>query len=190
MTSRQLRLLRAASASTVATLLAATSHTIAGGAAPHPLLVVAVMTLVVPIAALIIGGRASRLRVAATVSVSQAAFHTVFQLLGTPTGTTVLSGHQHHLDLASLGPMAAATAPDLLMVLGHLGAAVMTTALVWHGESMVSAVAGWMQAQLRRAVTAFRASHRHPPAPVVALPLLVDRALSVSLSRRGPPTII
>ncbi|KQQ68934.1 hypothetical protein [Microbacterium sp. Leaf320] len=189
MTSRQLRLLRAASASAVATLLAATSHTVAGGAAPHPLLVISVMTLVVPIAALIIGGRASRLRVAATVLVSQAAFHVVFQLLGTPTGTTVLSGHQHHLDLSALSPMAAATAPDLLMVNGHLGAAVITTALVWHGESMVRAVAGWVKARLRRAATAFRPSHRLPAPPVVALPLLVDRALSTSLSRRGPPAI-
>ncbi|WP_431073220.1 hypothetical protein [Microbacterium phyllosphaerae] len=190
MTSRQLRLLRAASASAVATLLAATSHTVAGGAAPHPLLVLAVMTLVVPIAALIIGARASRLRVAATVLASQAAFHVMFQLLGAPTGTTVLSGHQHHLDLSALGPVAAATAPDLLMVISHLGAATITIALVWHGESMVRAVAGWMQAQLRRAVTVFRPSHPHPNPPVFALPLPVDRALSISLSRRGPPAII
>lgn len=190
MTSRQLRLLRAASASAVATILAATSHTIAGGAAPHPLLVLAVMSLVVPIAALIIGERASRFRVAATVLVSQAAFHVVFQLLGTPTGTTVLSGHQHHLDLSSLGPVVAATAPDLLMVIGHLVAAAITTASVWHGESMVRAVAGWVQAQLRRAVAASPASHRHPSPPAFSLPLLVDRALSTSLSRRGPPAIV
>ncbi len=190
MTSRQLRLLRAASASAVATLIAATSHTVAGGAAPHALLVLAVMTLLVPVAALIIGARASRLRVAATVLVSQAAFHVAFQLLGAPTGTTVLSGHQHHLDLASLGPVTAAAAPDLLMVIGHLGAAVLTTALLWHGESMVRAIAGWVHARLRRAIAAFRPTHRHPATPVFSVPLLVDSALSASLSRRGPPTIV
>ncbi|GAA1241309.1 hypothetical protein JOF42_001934 [Microbacterium phyllosphaerae] len=187
MTSRQLRLLRAASASAVATVIAATSHTIAGGAAPHPLLVLAVAALVVPITALIIGARVSRIRVAATVLVSQAAFHVVFQLLGAPTGTTVISGHQHHVDLSALGPVSAATAPDLLMLIGHIVAAVATTALLWHGESMVRAIAGWVQAQWRRAVTLFRAGHARPAAPIFALPLLVDTALSTSLSRRGPP---
>ena len=45
MTSRQLRFLRAAAVSAIATLLAAVSHTLAGGAAPHPLLIAAVATL-------------------------------------------------------------------------------------------------------------------------------------------------
>lgn len=187
MTSRQLRLLRAASASSIATLIAATSHTVAGGAAPHPLLVLAVMALVVPVAALIIGGRASRLRVAATVLVSQAAFHVVFQTLGAPTGTAVLSGHQHHVDLAALGPVTAAAAPDTIMIVGHLAAAALTTIMLWHGESMVRAAAGWVHARLRRAISAFRPAHRVPAPAVFSTPLLVDAALSASVSRRGPP---
>lgn len=193
MTTRQLRLLRAASASAVATTLAAVSHTIAGGAAPHPLLLVAVASLLVPLAALLIGARASRLRVALTVVMSQTAFHVVFQLLGAPTGSAtgapLVAGHQHHLDLGSLQPMTSASSamPDAVMVLGHLAAAVLTTAALWHGESMVRAVAGWVQARLRRTTVVFHPDHERPARPVFSTPLLVDVALSATVSRRGPP---
>ena len=193
MNNRQLRLLRAASASAVATLLAAASHTIAGGAAPHPLLVAAVAILVIPVAALLIGVRASRLRVALTVLFSQAAFHLVFQLLGAPTGATAFTGHTHHaglaLDIATLGPVAAASAPDTLMLVGHVAAAVVTTLLVWHGESMVRATARWVHATLRRAVLTVTPAHEDPLALDFSIPLLVDTALSASLSRRGPPAL-
>lgn len=187
MTPRQLRLLRAASASTVATTLAAVSHTIAGGAAPHPLLIVAMASFLVPLAAVLLGPRASRFRIAATVAVSQTLFHAAFQVLGAPTGTAILSGHQHHIDLGALGTAVSAAAPDSVMLLGHLVAAVLTTAMLWHGESLVRVVAGWIEARLRRAIPVFRPPHDSPAAPVFAVPLLVDVALSSSVSRRGPP---
>ncbi|MEV7798251.1 hypothetical protein AB0O14_04120 [Microbacterium foliorum] len=187
MTSRQLRLLRAAAASGAATLVAAASHTTAGGAAPHPLLVLAVATLLVPLAALLIGARVSRARVALTVLVSQGLFHLVFQLLGTPTGATALSGHHHHLDLAALGPVVAATAPDALMLVGHVIAAIITTALVCHGESSVRAIAGWVQARLRHTVTVFRPAHERPAFPVFVIRVPKENDFSASVSRRGPP---
>lgn len=188
MNTRQLRLLRAASASAVATLLAAVSHTIAGGAAPHPLLILAVTALVFPISTLLIGARASRLRVALTVFVSQTAFHLLFQLLGAPTGSSAASGHAHHLDLAALGPVTAIAVPDGLMIAGHVAAAVVTTALLWHGESLVRSVAEWVRAQLRREAVLFRAGHERPAPLIATTPLLVDSALSASVSRRGPPS--
>lgn len=189
MTSRQLRLLRAASASAVATLLAATSHTVAGGAAPHPLLVLAVATLLVPLAALLVGARMSRVRIAVTVLISQGLFHLVFQLLGTPTGTTTPAGHQHHLDLASLGPTVATTVPDTLMLFGHVVAAILTTAVVCHGESSVRAVAGWMQARLRHAVAVFRPLPERPALPVLSIRQPNEQHFSASVSRRGPPAL-
>lgn len=187
MTPRQLRLLRAASASTVATTLAAVSHTIAGGAAPHPLLVVAMASFLVPLAAVLLGARASRFRVAATVLVSQTLFHAVFQVLGAPTGTAIVSGHQHHIDLGALGSAVSVPAPDSVMLVGHLVAAVLTTAALWHGESMVRVVAGWVEARLRRAIPVFRSPHESPAPPIFAAPLLIGAALSPSVSRRGPP---
>lgn len=187
MTSRQLRLLRAATASGAATLVAAASHTTAGGAAPHPLLVIALATLLVPLAALLIGARVSRARIALTVLVSQGVFHLVFQLLGTPTGATTLTGHEHHLDLAALGPVVATTAPDALMLVGHLIAAIITTALLCHGESSVRAIAGWVQARLRHTARLFRPGHERPASPVFAIRVPNENDFAVSVSRRGPP---
>ncbi|WP_217183562.1 hypothetical protein [Streptomyces sp. AC495_CC817] len=188
MTSRQLRLVRAASASSVATWLAAVSHTIAGGAAPHPLLVLAVSVLLVPFAAALIGARASRLRVAATVLVSQCAFHLTFQLLGAPTGGGLVSGHHH--GLLVLGTATAAPLPDAPMLLGHAVAAVGTVLLLWRGEAMVRAVAGWVQALLRRPVVLPRPLHEAPARGPLDLHRPVDTVVASSVSRRGPPALV
>lgn len=185
MTTRQLRLLRAASASSVATLLAAVSHTFAGGAAPHPLLVVSVAVLLLPSAALLIGARASKTRVALTVLVSQAAFHIVFQLLGAPTGSIIASGHHH--ELLPLGPVSLAAVPDLAMIAGHVSAAVATTALLWHGESLVRMIADWVLALVRQPDVVVPADHRRPGELVSHRHPLVDAAHSSAVSRRGPP---
>lgn len=189
MTSRQLRLLRAASASAVATLVAAVSHTLAGGPAPHPLLVVAVASLIVPFSAALIGSRPSRARVAATVLSGQAAFHVVFQLLGAPTGGTAAGAHAHthHIDLSLLGTAASLPAPDAVMITGHAIAAVITTVALWHGEAMVGAIARWSRARLRRAVAPIDADHE-TPAPLVSVLLPPrDAALPTVVPRRGPP---
>ncbi|MFB4348381.1 hypothetical protein [Microbacterium sp. CR_7] len=187
MTTRQLRLLRAASATSVATLLAAVSHTVAGGAAPHPLLILAVAALLMPPAALLVGIRPSLTRLTATVLVSQAVFHSVFQALGAPTADAAVLGHAHHLDLASLGPVAAVSAPDALMVAAHVLAAVLTTALLWRGESVVRRVATWVLARLRLAVVSAPAAHRAPARPIVVRPFAATDAVLRPLSRRGPP---
>ncbi|MBO9626681.1 MAG: hypothetical protein J7484_09935 [Microbacterium sp.] len=189
MTSRQLRLLRAASASSAATLLAALSHTFAGGAAPHPLLVLAVAALLVAPASLLIGARASRFRVALTVLLSQAVFHLVFQALGAPTGgSVVMTGHEHHLPV--LGPLTAAALPDAAMLLGHVAAAVVTTLLVWHGEATARAIAGWVVAVLRRGIGPVRGDHERPAPLALDLHPLVDSVLVADVSRRGPPAVV
>ena len=185
MTSRQLRLLRAAAASSIATLLAASSHTLAGGAAPHPLLVLAISVLLVPLASLLIGARVSKPRVALTVLVSQAVFHVVFQLLGAPTGSTIALGHHH--DLIPLGAVTIAALPALAMIAGHIAAAVATTALLWHGEALVRGIACWVLALARRAAAPAPAEHRRPAELVSHRHPLVDNARSAAVSRRGPP---
>ena len=187
MTTRQLRLLRAASATSVATLLAAVSHTVAGGSAPHPLLIVAVAALLMPPAALLIGIRPSLPRLAATVLVSQAAFHSVFQALGAPTADAAVLGHAHHLDLSALGPVAAVSAPDALMIAAHVVAAALTTALLWRGESIAVRIARWVLARLRLAVTTAPVTHRLPARPVATAPFAASEAVLLPLSRRGPP---
>lgn len=187
MTTRQLRLLRAASASAVATLLAAVSHTFAGGAAPHPLLVVSAAVLLLPLAAAVIGARVSKSRMALTVLISQAAFHVVFQLLGAPTGSAVELGHQH--GMLPLGPVSMAALPDLAMIAGHVLAAVATTALLWHGESLVRMIAGWMLALVQHSDLTVPADHRRPAALVSHRHPLIHAAHSSAVSRRGPPLL-
>lgn len=191
MTDRQLRLLRAAAASSVATLLAAVSHTIAGGAAPHPLLLAAVSCLLIPLAALLIGARPSRSRVALTVVVSQTVFHAIFQTLGTPTAgaAPVMAPHAHHFSLADLGQTGAIIPMDAVMIGGHAVAAALTILLLCHGESLVRAISGWVRAQLRRAVDPFHPVLDHPGAPVAAVTALFDATLASSVSRRGPPAL-
>ncbi|WP_435744143.1 hypothetical protein [Microbacterium sp. PMB16] len=193
MTSRQLRLVRAAAVSSVATLIAAVSHTLGGGAAPHPLLILAVIALLTPLSALLVGVRDSPVRVAAVVLLSQAAFHLVFQALGSPTGGSGMAGaagHVHQIDLRMLGPVAPAAASDASMLFAHVVAAVLTTLLVWHGESLVRVVTGWVHALLRRAAPVAPADHERPVSlPSLALPAY-DAAVSSAVSRRGPPALL
>ena len=190
MTSRQLRLVRAAAVSAVATLIAAISHTIGGGAAPHPLLILAVATLLTPLSALLVGVRQSRSRVAVAVLGSQAAFHLLFQVLGSPTGSTTSVGHAHHLDLAALDPVAPVASPGAMMLLAHVIAALLTTLLVWHGETLVRLVARWVGALLRQTGPVAPMDHRRPsPLRSAFLPAL-DAAVTAAVSRRGPPLLV
>lgn len=194
MTPRQLRLVRAAAASSVATVLAAVSHTIGGGAAPHPLLVMAMAVLLIPVAGLLVGSRASRTRVALAVIVAQAAFHVVFAVLGAPTAGSFAgpstAAHQHHVDLTSFGPVVAVVAPDALMLVAHIVAALLTTALLWRGEALIRAIARWIVARLRDRSTSVRLPHRRRQPLSSLTPALVDPSLTASVSRRGPPALV
>ncbi|MFF1541224.1 hypothetical protein ACFVWL_14170 [Microbacterium sp. NPDC058269] len=193
MNDRQLRLVRAAAVSSVATLLAALSHTLGGGAAPHVLLILAVATLLTPLSALLVGVRESRTRVAVAVFLGQAAFHLLFQALGSPTGTTPTAGgggHSHHLDLALLGSASPTAAPGTLMLFAHVVAAVLTTLLVWHGEALVQVVARWVDALFRRASTVAPTMHRRPRRLRSITIAIFDASVSVAVPRRGPPALI
>ncbi|MGH3691527.1 MAG: hypothetical protein ACRDT7_15355 [Microbacterium sp.] len=191
MNARQLRLLRAAAVSSVATLIAALSHTVGGGAAPHPLLILAVATLITPLSAPLVGVRQSRTRAAVTVFLGQAAFHVVFQALGAPTGIPAGGGgHAHHLDLAQLAAASPVAAPGAMMLFAHAVAAVLTTLLVWHGEAVVRAVARWVEALFRHAVVVAPAAHLRPPRLRSITIASFDAAVSVAIPRRGPPSLI
>lgn len=194
MTSRQQRVLRGGVAATVATLLAATSHTIAGGPAPAVLLIALMAALLTPVASVIAGPRASLPRLAAAVLASQVAFHAAFQLLGSPTGHHLAAtAHVHthgHLDPSMIA--GAGAAPEGAgMYVAHAVAALLTTALLWRGERVVRAIAGAVIALLRRTHTpraphpAGRAPVRPTPSPAGAPAILLS-----SLSRRGPPAVV
>ncbi|MFK3679482.1 hypothetical protein ACI2IP_17305 [Microbacterium sp. NPDC090218] len=192
MNARQLRLVRAAGVSSVATLLAALSHTLGGGAAPHPLLILAVATLLTPLSALLVGVHRSRGRVAAAVFLGQAAFHLLFQALGSPTGTASAGsiGHVHAIDLALLAPASSAAAPGVSMLFAHVLAAVVTTFLIWHGEAVVRAVARWVDALFRSDRAIAPIAHRRPPRLHSRLLPSFDAAVTAAAPRRGPPVLV
>lgn len=185
MTSRQLRLVRGAAASSIATIIAAASHTIGGGIAPHPLLIVALSVFLTPIAALIMGSGPSLLRLGAAVLLSQTVFHSLFVALnGTSTPTITSTGHQHVL---ALGSVADAITPDAGMLGAHVIAAAFTIALLWRGESILRAIGRWVRAALR-----MRTPKPHAAWPVPAS--ITDTARTIihafrvgDVSRRGPP---
>lgn len=192
MNARQLRLVRAAAVSATATVLAAVSHTVGGGSAPHPLLVLAVATVLTPLSAVLVGSAQSRGRVAATVLVSQGVFHLLFHALGSPTNADVAGGaaHSHHVDLTLLAPVAPVAPVSALMLVAHLVAAMLTTVLIWHGEALVATIIGWVEALFRRAAAVAPIAHRRPSRPHPDPHLSFLAAVTAAVPRRGPPVLV
>ncbi|QTV79525.1 hypothetical protein [Microbacterium sp. NIBRBAC000506063] len=187
MTARQLRLLRATSASWLATLLAAMSHTLGGGAPPHPLLVITLAVFLTPVAALLVGPTPHRVRVALSVLVSQGVFHALFHALGTTAGGAT-AGHAHHVDPVALGPVTQGAATGPAMLAAHAAAALLTTLLLWHGEQLLLAVVRWVRAALRPLPAVPAPAHLTPAGFIDRMPVLRAAALG-PVSRRGPPAI-
>ena len=139
MTPRHVRALRGAAAAWIATIIAATSHTLAGGGAPSPVLIAVLGVLASPVAIALVGRRLSVWRVGTAVAVSQGLFHTAFAMTAgvDPTG---LRGHVHDVQLVG-GTSTAGVLPDGGMLVGHLIAAVATLVVLYHGERMLRACA-------------------------------------------------
>lgn len=190
MTARHLRTLRGAAAAWVATVVAATSHTLAGGGAPAPALVVVIGILAWPVGIAIVGRRLSPWRVAAAVVASQALFHVAFAITA-GTDPAAMSGHLHHAAAAAGTGTPAALLLDGPMIVGHLAAAAATVIGLYGGERMLRALARGIRLLLRRTV---------PPLPRTVEvvrgavsgpgPALRPAALLSDLSRRGPPTLV
>lgn len=198
----------------VATVLAASAHTLAGGAAPHALaLLVGVGVsgfLGMTALSALRTGRLSRLGLAGVVALDQAVFHLVFSLLGPAGGAAVATGadapvgHATHgaLDAVSVAiapagipieaaaPLAGATA---LMGLHHAVAAVASYVLLRRGSAAVAAALdalGLALARLLERVVAPRSPVRGR-APLGGAERLVLPAVVVlgGSGRRGPPAV-
>lgn len=185
MTSRQLRLLRGATASSVATILAAVSHTVGGGAPPHPLLVVALSVFLTPVAALLVGRTLSLGKLSATVLLSQGVFHVLFVALGaTLTTTGAVSGHRHHTTLA---PLTSTVSPDAGMLDAHVLAAAVTIILLWHGERVLRGIARWVRSTLRLRLPRLHGSWPVPASYPRTERIFVATIRTSDISLRGPP---
>ncbi len=187
MTARQLRLLRAAGASGIATLLAAVSHAVGGGALPDPLFVVGLAILLIPVVSLMIGRGPGRFRIALAVLLSQGAFHLLFHGLSATVGGAGAAAHHGHAELTIAGATPLAT--DTGMLAAHLVAAALTTLLLWRGERAVVAIARWVRVALQPMPASPTPVHR-PPAPWSDR-ILTPRAIALQpIARRGPPALV
>lgn len=197
MTARQLRALRGCAAALIATLISASAHTLAGGGAPSPALVLAIAVLAAPLAVASIGRRPSRVRTAIAVLVSQAVFHLAFAVAGSLGSAAMSSGHSHGLILAGtpmpVMPMHGEAAShiglsaDARMLAAHAVAAIATVILISHGERMLRAIARGLSRYLP---PAWQGTPLPTEAPATALarpPAPIRPLFSSEVSRRGPP---
>ena len=189
MTPRHVRALRGAAAAWIATVLAATSHTLAGGGAPSALLVGVLGVLASPVAIALVGRRLSAWRVAATVVASQALFHVAFAVTA-GVDTSTLGGHVHHATLDAGGAVSGVL-PDGPMVAGHVVAAAATMLLLYYGERMLRALGRGIHLVLRRAVVHAAAPVHLVRVAVQGVRVLPARGLVLSdASWRGPPSSV
>ncbi|MDL5353002.1 hypothetical protein [Microbacterium sp. zg-YB36] len=186
MATRQVRALRGTAAAVIATLVAATAHTLSGGGAPHPLLVVSVAALAAPLAVWLTGRRPAWWRTALVVTGAQALFHGAFALAG--DALPLSAGHAHLSPQRPAGTVTASTDIDPVMIVGHVIAALVTILAVRHGEQLLQRLGRGIRHLAARTAAA-------PPAPLVRRPSLTVRVapvrrsliLDCALSRRGPP---
>lgn len=195
--SRRQRALRGTAAATVATLVAVTAHTLAGGGAPPWWLLLSLGLLTSPIAVGLIGRRPSVRGTAAAVVVAQLALHVAFAAVGAgePTAAAPGAGHAVHAGSPAVGIALGRSfaAGDHLhldagMIAAHLVAAAATILLLSHGERLVRAIARGVRRVLSRALPVLAP----PSAPASRIDAILAPAAVVFLSvlsRRGPPAL-
>ncbi|KDA04839.1 hypothetical protein DC31_04810 [Microbacterium sp. CH12i] len=190
MTSRQLRLLRGATASSVATIIAAVSHTIGGGTPPHPLLVIALSVFLAPISTLLVGRTPGLAKLSTAVLVSQVVFHVLFVALGaTLTPGVAVSGHQHVLTLPTVAATLPAASGDAAMAGAHFFAGILTVAMLWRGEQLLRAIARWVRAVLRVRMPQLPADWPIPASLGETTHIFVSTIRVGDISLRGPPLL-
>lgn len=191
MESRASRLLRGMMLGSIATLLAALSHSWAGGVVPGPLALVlgAVFASAVGVAAVGSRRRTTLVRTSVGVAIGQLAFHLVFSLLGAGGGVIMTAGHHPSVAAIVASPGDAIERGGAAMWIAHLAAGVLTVAYLRHLESLVWALLARLGGYPTRALDV-RIIPATAPRTIAAvanelprLPLL----LADAIARRGPP---
>jgi len=186
-TPRHVRALRGTAAAWIATVIAATAHTLAGGGAPAPALVAAVGILAAPFGVAVVGRRLSAWRVGTAVLASQALFHVAFAITA---GADPSAPHSHHVTVLA-GGVTPVALPDAPMLVAHVLAALATVAGLYGGERMLTALGRGIRSVLARA----RVVLPPPPAPALVAAerertIRPARTVLSGLSRRGPPDFV
>lgn len=188
MTPRAARLLRGTLLGSVATLLAALSHTWAGGVVPDPLALALGAVFASAVGTAAVGRRGSLLRTAVAVAIGQLAFHLVFSLLAGGASVVVHAGHHASVAAIVADPSSAVARGGAAMWAAHLAAGVLTVLYLRHLERrvwMLLARLGWrVLAALGIRVPALAAA----TIAVATAPRIRPAApLRGAIARRGPP---
>jgi hypothetical protein len=190
-TARQARTLRALAASVLTTLVAATAHTIGGGGAPSPMVLLIAVLLSMPVALLLSGRRATAARTSFAVAGAQAVYHAVFAIFGMSVAFAAPS--MDHMHAAEAMPAAMSADPGMglfapAMLTMHALAAALTIVVLVHGERLLRAIRETVWPRLLRrlfvplVVRAVEIVDVRLAAPVV-------RRVAADLRRRGPPVL-
>jgi hypothetical protein len=199
MSSRGARVARGFTAAGVATLVAALFHMAGGGAAPSAVALTLSLTFSALASVALAGKRLALWRLSASVVLSQFLFHALFALSPAATFSGMpASGHLHagmHLTVVSSGSGSAfLAADDAGMWMSHLAAALLTIAVLRHGERTLGAVCAFTFFALRRvfdrAAAILPRPFGMPSAIVESVPVTLP-PLAVVIGRlrhRGPPS--
>ena len=197
MTTRWARFARGWLAALFSTLVAAVSHTLAGGDGPS-IVSLAIALAFAGITCIALTGKSvSLVRLAASVALSQVAFHTLFSTISTsavPVHVVDGTAHDHGTTAVLLaGTPGAAHHTDGWMWLGHAVAALVTVLALRYGEGAFWRLREIAALFVRTVIAA------QPVAPllprVIRRPRAVGhlfvphirRILRSSLGLRGPP---
>lgn len=196
--TRAPRLVRGASAATIATFVALLSHVSAGGSMPAWLGLLVPWTLSFMVCTVLSGRRLSQLRLVLAVGVSQLLFHVLFALGSVRPTTRPVTGasHSHGVELQTLLPEAAPIVPaDASMWLGHAVGVAITVIVIRHGEQTLrrlltaARVLGeWTRRTISRALpTTPRVDGGIRLTPTVDVVAVVAHPVLRRIQRRGPP---
>lgn len=193
---------RGSVAALAATATAAASHTLAGADAPAPAILALAAAFAVIVCVFLSGHRLTLPRLTASVLLSQLAYHALFLVAGGGEGVNVVGtsgggAHAHDgstVSLVALGGGHAAHGPAMLVA--HFAAAVLTIAMLRHGEQIfwtlgaelervVVHIVGWVSAL----ITPRSPSVAVVGAPTPRTPRRLNTVLSV-LRHRGPPACV
>lgn len=190
MQSRQARVARGLIAAVFSTIVAAGSHTLAGGDAPGALAFAVTLAFAAVTCVILTGKQLSLPRLAIAVSLSQFAFHGLFSSLGGFAAPTI--ARSHHATSTMSGMADAATHhTSALMWFAHGVAAVLTVLALRFGERAFWSLRALAGRVIRRLAVFSPAA---TPAPsdrtAAAARLFAPRFFdlhSSALRYRGPP---
>jgi hypothetical protein len=196
MRARRIRVLRGLVAAATATFFAAFSHSISGAEGPSFFALVAASVLAAVICVTLAGRSLSPVRLAASVLASQLGYHLLFALAPAAHGT-VISGTGHHSTMVTMTTDASAhvhASASPVMWLGHTIAAVVTIAVLLHGERLVAALFDTLLLSVRVLLQVLRVVPLERPATPGTdwLPVLAarQRVLLSAMRHRGPPSVV